>query len=838
MESTILLFWRAWRKRPLRVVLSAMSVSIAVAAVLATGMAADSARSAYVALSDSVEGPPAIDIVAREGGKLLLSQTPDFSSVKKIDSTLPISTRATYLRTESAKFSSLMVGLPLNSDAAKQQVKMLEGALPEFEDQIVLSRSLASSAGLGVGDWLSLTTLRGLVDCEVSGIADSDSLSLLAPGASSIISTIQIQTGFLQRDKVDRVRLYVESRGDREAVLSELSKLLPANLLAQAPEARIKVADEMLKGAELALRFASTLAIAMSVFVVLNVLRTSFHERRRQFAMLRCVGATRNQITRLMVGEGVVFGILGVAIGIPLGIRAARRVALALAAVLKAPEPVVEFSYIHMALAALVGLAASIFAAYLPSRHFRSLTPLEGLSSHGDARKEKLPWIVIVWGLAAWIGAFSIMTGVIRQKLPPSMATPAGVLMLMAFLVATPILLDPIVRIVGWLSHWIFGLEGKLATEQLLRKRTRTTLTVSVLVIAAANAIGLGHSILNNVSDVRGWYARSMVGDVFLVREREQDEQSAAPVPPNDFAARVAALPGIKHVVTARIINARINNAAASVIVRDFPSTVPLHFGVEGPKTMEQVRACLASGETVMSSILAKRLKIGVGEEVLVDCAGMNRKVRVCALVSDYTLGGLACFLDAGAVGKDFAASPLDIVMAGFHAPPGKAVMDEFQQLANVQGYSLQSLEGMKARLERILQGILAALWTLLVLGFVVGGFGVANALLVSVTEQTRELGMLRLAGMTRGQAARMVAAEAWTLGWVGGALGVSSGLVSAWLMHLVNVPLLGHRVEFVIRYGVIWGSLAGLLAVSLAAAWAPGRRAARLNVLSAIAVE
>ena len=836
MESMLLLCWRSWRKRPLRVALSLLSVSIAVAAVLATGMAADSARHAYENLSDAVEGPPALDIVSAEGGKLKLAEAPDLSGVADIQEILPMSTRATYLKNDVAKFSSLMLGLPLG--AGKNYVKLASGALPEFEDQIVLSNSLAHAAGAKVGDWISLATLRGYVDCEVSGIAEGESLALLAPGASSIVPLSQIQKGFLQRDKVDRIRLYILSRDHRDALVNSLTQRLPSTLLVQAPEARVKVADEMLKGAELALRFASTLAVAMSVFVVLNVLRTSFHERRRQFAMLRCVGATRNQVSLLMLGEGLVFGLLGIALGVPLGIRGAKRVAAALAAVLKAPPPDIEIAWGHIVVAALVGLLASLFAAYLPSRHFRSLTPLEALSTHSDARKEKLPWSVIFWGLAAWVGAFTIMAGVIRQKLPPSMATPAGVLMLMAFLVATPLLLEPLLRLVGWMSSPFFRLEGQLATQQLLRKRTRTTLTVSVLVIAAANAIGLGHSILNNVSDVRSWYSRSMVGDIFLVRERESETTTASPVAPQELAERVAALPDVKHVITARIINARINDAAASLIVRDFPASVPLHFRVDGPKTAEQVRSCLGAGQVVMSTVLAKRLKLTVGDEVLIDAAGTNRKAKICALASDYTLGGLTCFLDAGAVGKEFAATPFDIVMAGLKGAPRPETLKEFQTLAEKQGYSLQSLEDMKARLERVLQGILAALWTLLVLGFVVGGFGVANALLVSVTEQTRELGLLRLAGMTRGQSARLVAAEAWSLGVAGGFLGVSSGVVSAWLMHLVNVPLLGHRVDFVLRYNVVWLSLAGLLAVSLAAAWAPGRRAAQLNVLNAISVE
>ncbi len=109
----------------------------------------------------------------------------------------------------------------------------------------------------------------------------------------------------------------------------------------------------------------------------------------------------------------------------------------------------------------------------------------------------------------------------------------------------------------------------------------------------------------------------------------------------------------------------------------------------------------------------------------------------------------------------------------------------------------------------------------------------IANTLALSIFERTRELGLLRAVGMTRGQLRSTIRYEAVIIALLGTTLGLGLGLASAWAivtglssqgLDVLSVPI--GQLSAV----VVIAALAGV-----AAAVVPARRAARLDVLTAI---
>jgi putative ABC transport system permease protein len=131
------------------------------------------------------------------------------------------------------------------------------------------------------------------------------------------------------------------------------------------------------------------------------------------------------------------------------------------------------------------------------------------------------------------------------------------------------------------------------------------------------------------------------------------------------------------------------------------------------------------------------------------------------------------------------------------------------------------------------LQNILNVLYVLLALSVVVSIFGIVNALVLTVFERTRELGMLRAVGMTRRQTRRMIRQESVITAIIGALLGIVVGLILA--------ALLSARVDFIdfvlpVPQLVIFAIVA--VVVGIFAAIFPARRAARLNPLDALHYE
>lgn len=116
---------------------------------------------------------------------------------------------------------------------------------------------------------------------------------------------------------------------------------------------------------------------------------------------------------------------------------------------------------------------------------------------------------------------------------------------------------------------------------------------------------------------------------------------------------------------------------------------------------------------------------------------------------------------------------------------------------------------------EDITRGIWVAMIAISSIGLMVGGIGVLNIMLVSVTERTREIGIRKAIGARRANVFFQFLIEAMTVSGTGGVIGIVFGLLAAFLISVVSplpmvVPFLGVVISFAVSVGV--GLLAGIL--------------------------
>ena len=137
--------------------------------------------------------------------------------------------------------------------------------------------------------------------------------------------------------------------------------------------------------------------------------------------------------------------------------------------------------------------------------------------------------------------------------------------------------------------------------------------------------------------------------------------------------------------------------------------------------------------------------------------------------------------------------------------------------------FAIYTSEGQLETFRAITGGIAGAMILIAGIALLVGGVGVMNIMLVSVTERTREIGVRKALGATRRDIALQFLVEAVTLTGVGGAIGIATGLGIAMLVRLVfDFPAAAPVWSIVLGFGVstaiglIFGLWPALKAASL----------------------
>jgi putative ABC transport system permease protein len=156
--------------------------------------------------------------------------------------------------------------------------------------------------------------------------------------------------------------------------------------------------------------------------------------------------------------------------------------------------------------------------------------------------------------------------------------------------------------------------------------------------------------------------------------------------------------------------------------------------------------------------------------------------------------------------------------------------------LAGYPGAQLLDQTGYIASQTSMLNSLLTLITAMLILAIVIALLGVVNTLALSISERTREIGLLRAIGMRPGQLRQMVAAESMIIAVIGALLGTMLGLGLG--VALAVALTRSQQATVAISAGQLIIYILATAAAGVLASIGPARRAARLEMLTAIATE
>src|SRR5213593_4611290 len=766
-----------------RLALTVLAVAWGVALVAAVHLANRAVLRAFVEVVDTMAGRAALEVVAGEGGLFPEDVAAAVATVPGVE--------ASAASVKGAAFADggtlvTVYGVDLTGDVPER----VYGARLEVDDPLVflarpdsiaLARPFAATRGLGRGDRLELATPAGRRAFTVRGLLDTEGVARAYGGNVAVMDLYAAEELFTRRGLVTGVDVVVAPEADLRRVADAITRRVPAGLRVQAPAQRQTDLRRVTESLRTALEALGLFGLVAAFLITFNRLSTVFEERAWQLGVLRAVGLRTGAVWRSLVGESLLVGAAGVAVGIPLGLGLGRLLvpvivtASAVADKLVAPPAVLAAEPGPLLLAGVLGLATAVLAAALPAWRAARVAAAETMRSRGHeapGASARVVWVLRGVALAAAGGSLAALA---RHP-----SARSGLLATAVVAVGTALAARPAVHGAGFLlgvgARRIAGPVGRFGAASFLHNPRRTALTVATLGVGLGCMVWFWTMAESFRSSLVVALTAAVRADLVVTSVHVTNGYVEAPVS-EELARRLAAVPGVAAVVASRVVYWPHDGRRVAIEALDARYFADAGFG-RWPLARQQISGVwerVARGEAaVVSANFLSNFGARVGERVV---------LATPSGPLDLVIGGVTAAFEspAGTIHMSrevFTRYWRDglVNRVGLRVAPGAdaggvraAVMRDLAPAYDLRILSTGELIGYYAeQVGRAFAplGVLAATVLLVTL------LGVADTLLAAVIGRTRELGTARALGIRRSPLVCMVLVEALLLSALGVTLG------------------------------------------------------------------
>ncbi|BCJ75982.1 ABC transporter [Catellatospora sp. IY07-71] len=726
-----------------------------------------------------------------------------------------------------------------------QRFGLLTGRGPQRAGEVALEQQAADEAGLSVGDQARVllggdrsdtATVVGVFAYRPAGREFDPAVAYDAETAARLLRPEGTPDGAPSGTAPGFARVELFGADEQAVTAAARAELGTSFTVEPGAALRQKQAENAAEDGDLirkALLAFAAVALLAGVFVIANTFNMLVTQRTRQFALLRAVGARRGQVRRAVLAESVVLGLvgatLGVALGVGLGLLAMRLLPVAGTVAYAVSPWAILLGY-------AVGLLVTVVSAYGSARRAARVSPMAALRTDAAVPRRSLVLRTALGLLAVAAGvALVALTSPEELTEPKRIQAMAGaVLAWFGLLLMAPVLALGVLRPLAQVLRR-GGPVTRIALRNAVRDPRRTAATASALMIGLSLVCAFSTVGETMSADLTSSVRAAVPQDAVLLRAAAFGQLD------DTVRAKAAAVPGLSALAAPRtgelvVLPPRGKNTEAR-----FTSLDPAGVGTALRPTVTSGSGDLRRG-VLLDAQFAADNGLRVGDTVRLRFGAAGKQGTVVPAEVSATVTGLhegsdllpGVLIDEALVPEGVDGWGDSVYAVGpDHGALRNALEQAFAQRPDVV---VQDREQLLDDLLQPFQLVLGLVYVLLGAAVVIAVFGVVNTLALSVLERTRELGVFRALGASRALVRRTVRRESVVISLYGGLLGIGAGVLLGGVMQYV---ILANPVfEMAVPWPTAGVALAGMALVGVLAALWPARRAARADVLAAIAAE
>ncbi len=838
------------RKHVLRTILTTAGIVLGVAVFLGMHAANDSVRQAFGRTVDRIAGKTELQISAGETGfpEDVLERVQAIPAVR-----IAVPVIEAIARTNTAGEGDLFVlGVDMTGDRSLRDYDLESGDEAVVEDplvflaqpdSIILSSQFSSRTGVGLGSRIPLGTIEGDKQFTVRGVMTPTGLASAFGGSLAIMDIYAAQKMFGRGRTFDRIDLALAPGWTLADARRELETLLGPGFQVEPPSGRGQQFEATIASFSLMMNVSSLFALFIGMFIIYNSFAIAVTERRSEIGILRAIGASRAQIRWLFLGEGLVMGLIGSALGVVTGVVLARGITASIATLVSevfgvarlGSEVAVSPALIGWALG--LGLATSVIAALMPARTAARVEPIQALkkgSYHVLSREEHRARVV----LAMLLGLTSAGCLVFGGRRPLFYAS--YLLAIVAVVLLAPLLSLLLARLLRPVLQWLRPVEGALAADSLIQSPRRTSGTVAALMLSVALVVAFAGMARASYGSILEWVHAVINPDLFVMPSPSIVMRTLRF--PGTMTAELTAIPGVGVVQSVREARVMFRRSPVMLLALDLLSVQQTtRARVTAGDPGEMYRAAAEGRALLVSENLAELQGLRQGEMLELAAPGGMISLPIAGIIVDYSDQQGAILIDRSVFERYWNDDSVNFfrvyVAPGAHAPDVRRRV--LERYAGTRQVFVLNNDDLREYILRITNQWFQLTYVQVAVAVLVAILGIVNTLTVSIAERRRELGVLRAVGGLQRQIRRTIRIEAVSTAVLGLALGIALGALNLYyVLEIVRQDVAGIRLDYQFPVGITLLVVPVILCAALLAAVWPSEVAVRGSLVEALEYE